>query len=93
MFRKQKLPIIKEWGIHRLGPNRIDRLFIPKRLSPKQTAIKTTLYELIGAINEEIPPEDDWLVTDVVLHLLNNPSVKLLKRPNGDALYDNLQSI
>lgn len=43
------------------GRNRLYRqAFSPKKtLSSKQTAIKTTLYELIGAINEEIPPQDD----------------------------------
>ena len=29
----------------------------------------TTLYDLVEAISEEVEPEDDWLVTEIVLDL------------------------
>jgi len=38
---------------------------------PRVTTIKTTLYELIEAIDEEVEPGEEWLVAKTVLHLLN----------------------
>jgi len=38
--------------------------------------VNTTLYELIEAINEELEPEDDWLVTDTVLDLIETGKIK-----------------
>jgi hypothetical protein len=35
------------------------------------TSITTTLYELVGALNAEVDPEDDALVTAAVVHLIN----------------------
>jgi len=40
------------------------------------TSVKTTLYELIEAISEEVPPEEDDLVTEVVLHLFDSGKIK-----------------
>ena len=39
--------------------------------SSDPTSITTTLYELIGALNAEVDPEDDALVTAAVVHLIN----------------------
>ena len=35
------------------------------------TSITTTLYDLVAALNEEVNPEDDALVTAAVVHLIN----------------------
>lgn len=48
---------------------------------PKATPIRTTLYELIEAINEEVPPGKDWVVSEVVLHLLETGQIKLVGQP------------
>lgn len=42
------------------------------------TPIRTTLYELIEAICEEVPPEEDWVVNEVVLHLLKTGQIKFV---------------
>jgi hypothetical protein len=45
---------------------------------PKRTAITTTLYDLIEAINTEVAPDEDELVTATVVHMLNSGRVKFL---------------
>jgi len=45
---------------------------------PKLTNTKTTLYELIAAISEEVQPGEDQLVVETVLDLLNTGQVKYL---------------
>ena len=40
--------------------------------------VQTTLYELIGALNQEVQPEEDWIVTDVVLDLFESGQAKFL---------------
>ena len=39
---------------------------------------RTTLYELVEAINEQVLPEEDWIVTNVVLELLETGRVDYL---------------
>jgi hypothetical protein len=39
--------------------------------SSDPTSITTTLYELVAALNAEVDPEDDALVTATVVHLIN----------------------
>ena len=39
-------------------------------------SVKTTLYELIASINENVSPEEDWIVTEAVLELLETDQVK-----------------
>ena len=34
-------------------------------------SITTTLYDLVAALNAEVEPEDDALVTAAVVHLIN----------------------
>jgi hypothetical protein len=41
----------------------------------KTRPVTTTLYDLIEAVNEEVPPGQDWPVTRIVSHLIN-PSRK-----------------
>ena len=48
---------------------------------PRLTAIETTLYELIEAVEEEVQPEEDGLIAETVLRLLDTGQVKFL----GDA--------
>ena len=47
-------------------------------VQPKLTAVKTTLYELIGAINDAVKPGGDWLVVETVLDLFDTGQVKFL---------------
>ena len=50
---------------------------------PELATIKTTLGELIGAINEEVEPEEDHLVAEAVLHMLETGRIKFLN-PTGE---------
>ncbi len=36
------------------------------------TTVQTTLYDLVAAVNEVVPPEDEQLVAEVVSHLIRN---------------------
>ena len=48
----------------------------PLTPSPQETVIvQTTLYDLIAAINADIPPEEDHLVTSKVLRILESSGV------------------
>jgi hypothetical protein len=40
--------------------------------------VETTLYELIAAINEDVLPEEDWVVTDAILELFESGRAKFL---------------
>jgi hypothetical protein len=42
------------------------------------TKVQTTLYELIAAINEDVLPEEDWIVTDAVYELFETGQAKFL---------------
>lgn len=37
----------------------------------RKNVFSTTLYELIEAINEEVQPEEKWLVPGITINLLN----------------------
>lgn len=43
-----------------------------------RSAIRTTLYELIEAIGEEVPPGEERLVVDIVLHMLITGQIKFI---------------
>jgi hypothetical protein len=49
---------------------------------PEVTAIETTLYDLVEAINEEVGPEEDHLVSEIVLDLLDRGRIRFLD-PKG----------
>ena len=49
----------------------------------KTTSIKTTLYDLIGAVQEVLPQEDEKMVTRVVCHLLNRTPARFQKVSRG----------
>lgn len=55
----------------------------PEPAQPELATITTTLGELIGAINEELEPEEDHLVAKVVLHLLETGRIKFMN-PMGE---------
>ncbi len=46
----------------------------------KPTVLKTSLYDLIAAIGEEVRPEEDWLVAETVLHLFDSGQAKFRAR-------------
>ena len=39
--------------------------------SSNPASITTTLYDLVAALNAEVTPEDDALVTAAVVHIIN----------------------
>jgi hypothetical protein len=43
----------------------------PPAASSDPGSITTTLYELVVALNAEVDPEDDALVTAAIVHLIN----------------------
>ena len=45
--------------------------------------IETTLGELIEAINEEVEPEEDYLVSKTVLHLIDAGRIRFLNPRGG----------
>ena len=49
-------------------------------------SVRTTLYELIAAINEDVQPEEDWVVTDVVLEWFESGRAKFLAATMNNAL-------
>jgi hypothetical protein len=56
------------------------------RLEPAQpewVTILTTLGDLIEAIEEEVEPKEDYLVAEVVLHLLETGRIRFLN-PMGE---------
>jgi hypothetical protein len=44
----------------------------------KSTNIRTTLYELIEAIDEAVEPGEEWLVATTILHLFNTGKATFL---------------
>ncbi len=50
--------------------NPIAKEFCRKPAPSRSATIQTTLYDLVRAISEKIPPEEDALVADIVTHLL-----------------------
>lgn len=51
---------------------------LAKAILEERTTIQTTLYDLIVAIREEIGPDEEHLVTPVVVHLLNSGRIKFI---------------
>ena len=47
-----------------------------KRRYPQSTVVKTTLYELIDAISDEVLPGEEKLVGEVVVNMFNTEKVK-----------------
>ena len=55
----------------------------PERTLARSTTITTTLYKLIEAISEEVRSGEDWLVSKVVLDLLDTSHIKFLRDLRG----------
>ena len=49
--------------------------------APKTTPIITTLYDLIAALNEQVEPWEDDVVTAAVVHLCNEGRLRFLGMP------------
>jgi len=47
----------------------------PARTASSSTAIQTTLYDLLAALHAEVEPDEDAVVTAVVVHLLQTHRV------------------
>jgi len=47
----------------------------PARPAPSPAAIHTTLYDLIAALSAEVRPDEDGVLTAVVVHLLQTHRV------------------
>ena len=47
-----------------------------KTAYPQFGAVETTIYEIIEAICNEVEPEEDWLVTEVVLSMVKNSRIR-----------------
>jgi hypothetical protein len=45
---------------------------------PQGATIQTTLYDLVGAISEKIPPEKDFMISGIVTHLLTKGKAKFV---------------
>jgi len=41
-------------------------------VDPGLAAVQTTLYDLIEAVSEVVPPEEEQLLAEVVSHLIKN---------------------
>ena len=47
----------------------------PPRTAPSSTALQTTVYDLLAALNAHVGPDEDAVVTAVVVHLLQTHRV------------------
>ncbi|MGD8460145.1 MAG: hypothetical protein PVI49_11865 [Desulfobacterales bacterium] len=46
--------------------------------SKELNIVQTTLYDLIAAINKDVLPEEDWVVTNAVVDLFKTGQAKFL---------------
>ena len=53
-------------------------LYTKETIHTELSVIETTWSDLIRAINEEVEPEEDWLVAEVVLDLINKGRIRFL---------------
>lgn len=47
--------------------------------SRESATLETTLYELVEAVSEEAHPTEDWLVAEIVLHLLDTGNARFTR--------------
>ncbi len=47
---------------------------------------QTSLLDLILALQEEVHPSEDWIVTDIILHMFEIGQVKFLQVNKGGVL-------
>jgi hypothetical protein len=48
-------------------------------------SIRTTLYDLIEAINDEVAPEEEALVIATMMHLLSTGRIRFLRKEERPA--------
>ena len=53
-------------------------LQMEETIHPELSIVETNLFELIDAVIEEVEPEEDWLVNEVVLDLLIKGGIRFL---------------
>ena len=53
-------------------------LQMEETIHPELSIIETNLFELIGAINEEVAPGEDWMVTEIVSDLMETGKISFL---------------
>ena len=56
--------------------------------SPEPTRITTTLYDLVDALSAEVDPQDDYLVTAAVVHLINSGRARFVGSRKTLAIVD-----
>ena len=56
--------------------------------SSDPASITTTLYDLVAALNAEVNPEDDALVTAAVVHLINSHRARFVGSRKRLAIVD-----
>jgi len=68
----------------------IQSIFKSEHQNREQRSSMTTLYELVEAIEEEVKPEENWLVPEIVSNLFNSGKIrftdKALKALGGNKL-------
>jgi hypothetical protein len=52
--------------------------------TPERVAITTTLFDLIAALNEDVSPGEEDLVTAAVVHLCTSGRLRFLGTPTDD---------
>jgi hypothetical protein len=57
-------------------------------VSSNPASITTTLYDLIAALNAEVEPEEDALVTAAVVHLINSNRARFVGSHKRLAIVD-----
>ena len=67
----------------------IDDVTVPKRAGVTDTAVYTTLYDLIAAVQDAIAPGEEASVTPIVVHLLHAGQARFLRDVDVDMLWAN----
>jgi hypothetical protein len=68
-------------------PAMIDDVTVPKRAGVTDTAVYTTLYDLIAAVQDAIAPGEEASVTPIVAHLLRTGHARFLRDVDVDMLW------
>lgn len=60
-------------------------LHMEETIHPELSIIETTLYDLIEAIHDEVEPEQDLMVTEIVLDLIDTCKIRF----SGARIFNN----
>lgn len=58
----------------------IQSIFKSEHQNLEQRSSMTTLYELLEVIEEEIKPDEDWMVSEIVLNLFNSGKIRFTEK-------------